>query len=160
MSVETQELKSSLFICCRLQWSQHWGIQVVQARPFVKIWWRCLCLYLERHQNFRSWQTSESYFQQFWVKLQCKKLHSVVIYVAYRAPHCPVSCFEDHLKPSLIEALTLSKLIIILGYLNCNTLKESYESKALANFCTDVNLKQMISTLLFWLITTVWSCHI
>ena len=57
-----------------------------------------------------------------------------------------MSCFEDLLNPSFIQALTLSKLIVILGDLNCNVLKESYESKALANFYAHVNLKQIIST--------------
>ena len=47
-------------------------------------------------------------FQQLWLKLQNKKLKSVVICVSYRPPDCPLPCFEDLLKPNFIHSLTLN----------------------------------------------------
>ena len=71
----------------------------------------------------------DNYFYQFWLKLQ-----SVVICISYRPPDCPLSFFEELLKPNYIQALTMNKPIVVLGDLNCNVLKESQESKALSNF--------------------------
>ena len=62
------------------------------------------------------------------------------------SPDCPVSCFEELLKPSYIQALTMNKPIAVLGDLNCNVLKESPESNALSNFLPETNLKQIITT--------------
>ena len=91
-------------------------------------------------------QVSLCHFQQLWLKLQSKKLKSVVICVSYRPPDCPLSCFEDLLKPNFIHSLTLNKPIVILGDLNCNVLTDNPENKALASFMSDVNLKQVITT--------------
>ena len=89
---------------------------------------------------------SDNYFHQFWLKLQYRKLRSVVICISYRPPDCLLSCFEELLKPSYIQALTMNKPIAVLGDLNCNVLKESPESKALSNFLSETNLKQIITT--------------
>ena len=92
-------------------------------------------------------QVSESYFQQLWLKMQNKKLKSIIVCVSYRPPESPLSSFEDIvLKPSYIQALTLCKPIVILGDLNCNVLSENTESKALASFMSDINLSQVITT--------------
>ena len=40
----------------------------------------------------------------------------------------------------------MNKPIVVLGDLNCNVLKESPESKALSNFLSETNLKQIIAT--------------
>ena len=45
---------------------------------------------------------SDNYFHQFWLKLQYRKLRSVVICISYRPPDCPLSFFEELLKPSYI----------------------------------------------------------
>ena len=76
----------------------------------------------------------DNYFYQFWLKLQYRKLQSVVICISYRPPDCLLSFSEELLKPSYIQALTMNKPIVVLGDLNCNVLKESQESKALSNF--------------------------
>ena len=89
---------------------------------------------------------SKNYFYQFWLKLQYRKLRSIVICISFRPPDCPLSCFEELLKPSYIKALTTNKPITVLGDLNCNVLKESPESKALSNFLSETNLKQIIIT--------------
>ena len=89
---------------------------------------------------------SDNYFHQFWLKLPYRKLRSVVICISYRPPDCPFSCFEKLLKPSYIQALTMNKPITVLGDLNCNVLKESPERKALSNFLSETNLKQIITT--------------
>ena len=75
-----------------------------------------------------------------------QKLKSIIVCVSYRPPDSPLSSFEDLLKPSYIQALTLCKPIVILGDLNCNVLSENSESKALASFMSDVNLSQVITT--------------
>ena len=90
---------------------------------------------------------SDNYFHQFWLKLQYRKLRSVMICISYRPPDCLLSCFEELLKPSYIQALTMNKPIAVLGDLNCNVLKESPESKALSNFLSETNLRQIITTL-------------
>ena len=89
---------------------------------------------------------STDLFHQLWLKLQHKKSRSIVMCVSYRPPDCPLSCFENNLKPSYTEALLLDKPIFILGDLNCNILKTGPESIALENFMYEMNLKQMITT--------------
>ena len=89
---------------------------------------------------------SKNYFYQFWLKLQYRKLRSIVICISFRPPDCPLSCFEELLKPSYIQALTMNKPITVLGDLNFNVLKESPESKPLSNFLSETNLKQIIIT--------------
>ena len=91
-------------------------------------------------------QVLESYFQQLWLKMQNKKLKSIIVCASYRPPDSPLPSFEVLLKPSYIQALTLCKPIVILGDLNCNVLSENSESKALASFMSDVNLSQVITT--------------
>ena len=89
---------------------------------------------------------SKNYFYQFWLKLQYRKLRSIVICISFRPPDCPLSCFEELLKPSYIQALTMNKPITVLGDLNFNVLKESPESKPLSNFLSETNQKQIIIT--------------
>lgn len=89
---------------------------------------------------------SESNFHQLWLQLQHNKCKSVVICVTYRPPDCPVACFEDFFKSSYIEALALNKPIVVFGDLNCNTLKDCPESRALAEVSKELNLTQMIKT--------------
>ena len=78
---------------------------------------------------------SERNFHQLWISVQCKKTKSVVICVTYRPDDSPLSSFDNVLKPSYIQALTLNKPIVILGDLNCDVLKQNCpETKALINF--------------------------
>ena len=58
----------------------------------------------------------------------------------------PLSCFEDLFKPNYIQALVLSKPILVLGDLNCNTLKDCPENRALSYVSTELNLTQIIKT--------------
>ena len=90
--------------------------------------------------------TSNSGFHQLWLQVQHKKKKSVVICVTYRPPNCPVSCLEELLKPNFTIALTFNKPIIVLGDLNCNLLQNCPENKALVNFISDLNLKQLITS--------------
>ena len=67
--------------------------------------------------------------------------------MTYRPDDSALSSFEEVLKPNYIQALTLNKPIIILGDLNCNGLEKSCSKfKALEKFCSEMNLKQLIST--------------
>ncbi|CAB4037391.1 Hypothetical predicted protein [Paramuricea clavata] len=83
---------------------------------------------------------------KLWLKLQSKKLKSIVICISYRPPECPLSCLETNLKPSFVQALLLNKPIFILGDLNCNVMKECPENTALGNFMLEMNLNQLIIT--------------
>ena len=104
---------------------------------------------------------SYNYFHQFWLKLQYRKLRSVVICISYRPPDCLLSCFEELLKPSYIQALTMNKPIAVLGDLNCNVLKGSPESKALSNFkLSETNLRQIITTTTSRVVTKISSCQV
>ena len=89
---------------------------------------------------------SDNYFHQFWLKLQCRKLRSIVICVYFRSPDYPLSCLEKLLNPSYIQALTMNKPIVVLGDLNCKVSKESPETKALSNVLSEANLKQIVTT--------------
>ena len=89
---------------------------------------------------------SENYFHQLWLKLQSKKLKSIVICISYRPPECPLSCLETNLKSSFVQALLLNKPIFILGDLNCNVMKDCPENTALGNFMFEMNLNQLIIT--------------
>ena len=68
-----------------------------------------------------------------------------MICVTYGPPNCPVSCLEELLKPNFTIALTFNKAIIVLGDLNCTLLQSCPENKALVNFISDLNLKQLIT---------------
>ena len=68
-----------------------------------------------------------------------------LICVTYGPPNCPVSCLEELLKPNFTIALTFNKPIIVLGDLNCTLLQSCPENKALVNFISDLNLKQLIT---------------
>ena len=48
-------------------------------------------------------------FHQLWVKIQHRKLRSIIVCVAYRPPNCPVTCFRDDLAPKYLQALTRGK---------------------------------------------------
>ena len=91
-------------------------------------------------------QISDTNFHQLWLELQHKKSKSVLICVSYRSPDCPLSCFEDLFKPNYIQALVLSKPILVLGDLNCNTLKDCPENRAFSHVSTELNLTQIIKT--------------
>ena len=79
-------------------------------------------------------------FHQLWVKIQHRKLRSIIVCVAYRPPNCPVTCFRDNLASNYLQALTHGKDIFVLGDLNCNMLKDIPESRAVREFCTSLNL--------------------
>ena len=110
-----------------------------------------VCAYIHRDlksciiKNLSS--ISDQNFHQLCLNVHYKKLKSVVICVSYRPDNSPLSSFEELLKPSYIQALTLNKPIIILGDLNCNGLEKSCPKfKALEKFCSEMNFKQRIST--------------
>ena len=69
-----------------------------------------------------------------------------MICLTYRPPSCPVSCFDELLKPSFTSVLTFNKPIIVLGDLNCKLLQNFPENKALGNFISELNLKQLITS--------------
>ena len=87
---------------------------------------------------------SERNFHQLWISLQWKKTKSIVVCTTYRPDDCPLSAFEDTLKPTYMQALTLNKPIAILGDLNCDLRKACAESRALNNLSSEMNLQQTI----------------
>ena len=88
--------------------------------------------------------TSESNFQQLWMKLQNKKMKTIIICVTYRPPDCPLNCIQDDFRQNYVRALSMNKPIFILGDLNCNLLKDCPEKRAITDLCNDLNLKQII----------------
>jgi hypothetical protein len=54
-------------------------------------------------------------FHQLWISIQHKKSKSMIVCVTYRPHDCPLTFFEDLLKPNYINALTLCKPIVLLG---------------------------------------------
>ena len=90
--------------------------------------------------------SSEDGFQQLWFSLQHNKHKSLVVCVAYRPPNCPVTCYMSDLIPAYTQPVLLGKDIVITGDLNCDMLADSNESRALKDFCSTLNLTQLIST--------------
>ena len=88
--------------------------------------------------------TSESNFQQLWIKLQNKKMKTIIICATYRPPDCPLNCIQDDFRQNYVRALSMNKPIFILGDLNCNLLKDCPEKRAITELCNDLNLKQII----------------
>ena len=58
--------------------------------------------------------TSESNFQQLWMKLQNKKMKTIIICVTYRPPDCPLNCIQDDFRQNYVRALSMNKPIFIL----------------------------------------------
>ena len=44
-----------------------------------------------------------------------------------------------------LQALTHGKSVLVVGDLNCDLLMSSYESRALNDFCSSLNMKQLIT---------------
>ena len=88
----------------------------------------------------------ESGLHQLWLKVQTGNCKSFLICTAYRPPSTSTDCFDAEFGDAVISATSLSKPIYILGDLNCNLLKLcDPASQALLNFCTSLNLTQMIA---------------
>ncbi|CAB4018277.1 Hypothetical predicted protein, partial [Paramuricea clavata] len=89
---------------------------------------------------------SETNFHQLWIKLQHKKSKSLLVCVSYRPPDNPLDCFEKYFKPNYVRALTMGKLIILLGDLNCDMLKPTPGSASLIKTTKELNLNQLIKS--------------
>ena len=88
---------------------------------------------------------SGSGFHQLWVQVEHKKLKSFFLCVTYRTPDCPFSCFVDDFMDQYLQALTYKKFVLVVGDLNCDLLTSSYESRALNDLCSSLNMKQLIT---------------
>ena len=82
---------------------------------------------------------SETNFHQLWIKLQHKKSKSLLVCVSYRPPDSRFDCFKKYFKPNYVQALTIEKLIIFLGDLNCDMLKSTPASAALTKTTLELN---------------------
>lgn len=89
-------------------------------------------------------RTSDSGLEQLWLQIQQKHLKSVVACIVYRPPDCALSCLADDLMPSHTQALSLNKLIVLTGDLNCDLLVYNPRGDAFRTFCTAVNATQLI----------------
>ena len=89
---------------------------------------------------FRAWATCGC----DWVS---KKTKSIVVCSGYHPEDCPLTCFEETLKPNYLQALDLNKPIVILGDFNCDMSKAtSSKYKALSKFISEMNLLQLIKS--------------
>lgn len=86
---------------------------------------------------------SESFFQQLWLKVQCKKFKSFLLCTVYRPPNTPISFLED-LSTSFVDSLLPGLDVILLGDLNCNLLGDCRDGQALSDFCSTLNLAQLV----------------
>ncbi|CAB4018164.1 Hypothetical predicted protein [Paramuricea clavata] len=75
-----------------------------------------------------------------------KKSKSLLVCVSYRPPDSPLDCFEKYFKPNYVHALTMGKLIILLGDLNCDMLKPTPGSASLIKTTKELNLNQLIKS--------------
>ena len=60
-------------------------------------------------------------------------------------PECPLSCFVEDFMDLYLQALTYGKFVLVVGDLNCDLLTSSYESRALNDLCSSLNMKQLIT---------------
>lgn len=89
---------------------------------------------------------SDRNFHQLWISVQLRKLKSILVCIVYRPVDCPLSFFEDTLKPNYTQALALNKPIVILGDLNCDGLNVNCIGyKAMSKFLVEMNLKQTVN---------------
>ena len=86
---------------------------------------------------------SESFFQQLWIKVQCKKLKSFMLCAVYRPPSMPINFLED-LNINVMDSLLRGLDVILLGDLNCNLLSNCSDGQALLDFCATTNLVQLV----------------
>jgi len=86
---------------------------------------------------------SESFFQQLWIKVQCKKLKSFILFTACRPPSTPVN-FLECLNINVMDSLLPGLDVILLGDLNCNLLGSCSDDQALLDFCATTNLEQLV----------------
>ena len=89
---------------------------------------------------------SSAGFHQLWLSVQIQKCKSFIICTAYKPPDCTLDCFDEEFAESFVSASTLKKDIYILLDLNCNVISSSDSgAKALQNFCSSFNLKQLVN---------------
>ena len=108
-----------------------------------------VCVYVRRSLKSKVLKDlsriSDSGFHQLWVQVQQKKLKSFLLCVTYRTPDCPLSCFVEDFMDQYLQALTYGKSVLVVGDLNCDLLTSSYESRALNDFCSSLNMRQLIT---------------
>ena len=86
---------------------------------------------------------SDYNFQELWLKVQCKKLKSFLLCTVYRPPNSPIS-FLEHLENVFVDSLLTGMEVIIIGGLNCNLQGNCSDGHALSNFCSNLNLPQLV----------------
>ena len=86
---------------------------------------------------------SDCNFQQLWLKVQCKKLKSFLLCTVYRPPNSPISFLED-LEKAFLDSLLAGMEVIIIGDLNCNLQGNCPDGRALFDFCSTLNLTQLV----------------
>ena len=108
-----------------------------------------LCVYtrdtlkVEYIENLSS-VTSDG-LQQLWLKVEMRSCKSFLLNTVYRPPSTPVK-FLDDLTRVFIDSLLRGLDIFVISDLNCNLLSEDYESRAFSDFCTTLNLTQLIKS--------------
>ena len=108
-----------------------------------------LCVYtrdtlkVEYIENLSS-VTSDG-LQQLWLKVEMRSCKSFLLNTVYRPPSTPVK-FLDDLTCVFIDSLLRGLDIFVISDLNCNLLSEDYESRAFSDFCTTLNLTQLIKS--------------
>ena len=78
--------------------------------------------------------TTESGLHQLWIQVQNKKLRSLLVCIIYRPPEIGVACLENELMPKYIQALSLNRVIVVTGDLNCDLLSETLQETRRAPF--------------------------
>lgn len=86
---------------------------------------------------------SDSNFQQLWLKVQCKKLKSFLLCTVYKTSKSPISFLED-LENVFVDSLLTGMEVIIIGDLKCNLQGNCSDSRALSNFCSTLNLTELV----------------
>ena len=82
-------------------------------------------------------------FKQLWLNVQCKKLKSFLLCTVYRPPSSPISFLED-LEKAFLDSLLAGMEVIIIGDLNCNLQGNCPDGRALFDFCSTLNLTQLV----------------
>ena len=83
----------------------------------------------------------DSFFQQLWIKVHCRKLKSFMLCTVYRPPNTPINFLED-LNINFMDSLLPGLDVILLGDLNCNLLGSCSDGQALLDFCATSYLVQ------------------
>ena len=91
--------------------------------------------------------TTDTNSQQFWLKIQCRKLKTFLLCAVYRPDSVSIGRFLDDLSASLLDSLLLGMEVLVTGDVNADVSPGSScpEGRALLDLCNSLHLSQLVA---------------